>query len=125
MKKLHRAVQQGLLAACHDCSDGGLAVALSEMVIGGTWGLDIFLENTWSEDGSVETLLFSETPGRFVVEVHEECCGAFERLMKNESCFRLGVVIPEPVLKIRNGQVSLCEIPHKALEEAWKGAVTW
>jgi hypothetical protein len=32
------AVRQGLATACHDCSDGGLAVALAEMCLGRTCG---------------------------------------------------------------------------------------
>ena len=32
------------LSACHDCSDGGLAVALAEMCIGGRLGASIDLD---------------------------------------------------------------------------------
>lgn len=34
------AIRQGIVTACHDCSDGGLAVALAEMCLHGDLGLD-------------------------------------------------------------------------------------
>ena len=36
---LHQAMGQGLVKACHDLSEGGLAVAAAEMCIGGRSGL--------------------------------------------------------------------------------------
>ena len=33
-RKVHAAIRQGLVAACHDLSEGGLAVAAAEMCIG-------------------------------------------------------------------------------------------
>src|SRR5690606_17222006 len=33
MRKLHDAISAGLARACHDCSEGGVAVALAEMAI--------------------------------------------------------------------------------------------
>ena len=41
MRALHQAIQAGLVRACHDCSEGGIAVALAEMCIGGQLGADV------------------------------------------------------------------------------------
>lgn len=43
MRQLHSAIHAGLVAACHDISDGGLAVALAEMAIAGRCGATIDL----------------------------------------------------------------------------------
>ncbi|MBC8098087.1 MAG: phosphoribosylformylglycinamidine synthase [Armatimonadetes bacterium] len=40
MRGLHQAIQSGWVQACHDLSEGGLAVALAEMCIGGQLGAD-------------------------------------------------------------------------------------
>ncbi len=40
MRALHRAIDVGLVRACHDCSEGGLGVALAEMCIAGQLGAD-------------------------------------------------------------------------------------
>ncbi|GAJ21003.1 unnamed protein product, partial [marine sediment metagenome] len=34
-KKISDAISQGLVVSCHDCSEGGLAVALAEMAFAG------------------------------------------------------------------------------------------
>ena len=39
-RRLHRAIRDGLVRACHDLSEGGLAVALAEMCIAGRLGIE-------------------------------------------------------------------------------------
>ncbi|MBI4936497.1 MAG: phosphoribosylformylglycinamidine synthase subunit PurL [Actinobacteria bacterium] len=64
-RALHVAIREGRVQSCHDLSEGGLAVAVAEMAIAGRLGVRI---------GSLPhanptAALFSETNGRFVVEV--------------------------------------------------------
>ncbi|MCE5204255.1 MAG: phosphoribosylformylglycinamidine synthase II, partial [Actinomycetia bacterium] len=61
------AIEQGLLASAHDCSEGGIAVALAESCITGGVGADIHLDG----DLPSAVLLFSETQSRIVVSVTE------------------------------------------------------
>ena len=42
-RALHRAIAAGWVRACHDLSEGGLAVAAAEMCIGGRLGLELRL----------------------------------------------------------------------------------
>ena len=59
---MHEAIQQDLLVACHDKSDGGLMATLAEMAFAGHCGLRI----THAEPQSVIQLsdwLFNEEPG--------------------------------------------------------------
>jgi phosphoribosylformylglycinamidine synthase len=60
---LGAAAQDGLLAAAHDLSDGGLAVALAESCLAGATGARVSLP------GDPFTMLFSESPARVVAEV--------------------------------------------------------
>jgi phosphoribosylformylglycinamidine (FGAM) synthase-like enzyme len=57
------AAARGLLAAAHDLSDGGLAVALAESCLAGGLGARVTLP------GDAFTLLFSESAGRALVAV--------------------------------------------------------
>ncbi len=68
------AIGEGLATACHDCSEGGLAVALAEMCIGGGLGLDASGVKT---GGRVDAALFGEGQSRMVMAVASE---AGERL---------------------------------------------
>jgi phosphoribosylformylglycinamidine synthase subunit PurL len=60
---LGSAAEDGLLAAAHDLSEGGLAVALAESCLAGATGARVSLP------GDPFTMLFSESPARVVAEV--------------------------------------------------------
>jgi phosphoribosylformylglycinamidine (FGAM) synthase-like enzyme len=72
-RALHRAMRAGLVCACHDLSEGGLAVAAAEMCIGGRLGLALALEAS-----DPLAMLFSESNGRLLVEVRPADREAFE-----------------------------------------------
>ena len=57
-------IDNKLIESCHDISDGGIAVALSEMTFENNIGCSVTIPGTLS----VEKLLFSETGG-FIIEV--------------------------------------------------------
>jgi len=64
-RRLHHVLRSGRVFACHDLSEGGLAVALAEMAIAGRLGLSI---DTLPGPDPVSAL-FSESSSRFVCEV--------------------------------------------------------
>ncbi len=70
---LHRAIRAGLVRSCHDLSEGGLAVALAEMCIGGRLGATI--DVLPHHDPVVAW--FSESTGRFLVELAADDLDAF------------------------------------------------
>jgi phosphoribosylformylglycinamidine synthase len=64
------AARLGLVAAAHDLSDGGLAVALAEASLRNGVGARIWLKQVCARDGvDAFTLLFSESAGRAIVAV--------------------------------------------------------
>ena len=76
---LHRAIAAGLVASCHDCSDGGLGIALAETAFAGGLGMDVDLRQVPRRDlHRDDYLLFSETASRFVVTVSPANRTAFE-----------------------------------------------
>jgi phosphoribosylformylglycinamidine synthase II len=79
-RHLHAAMQAGLIVSCHDVSEGGLAVALAEMCIGGRLGATI---TTLPHDDHT-TALFSESMGRLIVEVEERSVAALMRIMDDD-----------------------------------------
>ncbi len=113
------AIEAGLVLACHDISDGGLAVALAEMVLGGyargALGAQIGLLALQS-DLRADKLLFSESGG-FVAEVPADREARFEALFAGRAVtpVRIGIVTETPTLEIA-GLLSL-GIPE--LADAW------
>jgi len=86
-RHLHAAMRAGLVASCHDVSEGGLAVALAEMCIAGRRGAHV---DTLPHDDPT-TALFSESTGRLIVEVEPRRVAAFMKVM-DDRALRLGVV---------------------------------
>ena len=123
-RSLHRAIQQGLVASCHDLSEGGLGVALAEMALGGRLGAEISLKQMPANVAHDAILLFSESIGRFVVEVAPENEQAFNFNLTAEPHARIGTISAEQRLIINgyHGDL-LLDLPIEALEIAWRGAV--
>lgn len=99
---LHKAIAAGVVASCHDLSEGGIAVAIAEMAIGGSLGAQLHL-SLMPRSEQVTTSIsaaFSESLGRFLVEVRPEDEGRFEGLLSNYPVAALGRVLPNQVLAI-------------------------
>lgn len=109
-RNLHRAITEGMVRACHDVSEGGLAVALSEMCIAGRLGIDV--ERLPSDD--LVTALFAESSGRLVVEVAPDDLDAFTDLL-GEAVQILGTVTAREVLTIPG----VAPLPVEALVDAF------
>jgi len=131
MEKLSAATQKRIVRACHDCSDGGLAVALAEMCFAGGLGAEIFLQEVPCKKSAADgrgskglrddTILFSESNSRFVVEVPAQRRDDFEKLLKGLPLGLIGCVSVNPRLKIYGtaGSVVIDE-RSSDLKQAWQ-----
>jgi phosphoribosylformylglycinamidine synthase len=89
IREVARVIREGRVRACHDLSDGGLAVAAVEMAIGGGLGARI----------KTDIDLFNESPTRFLLEVEGDVgIGTV-----------IGQVIEEPVVDFGSFSVTLDE----------------
>jgi phosphoribosylformylglycinamidine synthase len=101
---LHRAIGAGLVLACHDISEGGLAVAAAEMAFAGGLGLALDLSKvrlegpeasgksgTKFDPGSAQ--LYSESCSRFLVEVAEGSAASFEKALAGLPCAEIARVV--------------------------------
>lgn len=117
---LHAAITQGCVAACHDLSEGGLAVAAAEMVIGSSGlGANIDLARIPASDTvSAVARLYAETPTRFLVEVHAEQLEHFSGLFRTLPWAAVGVVQVGGQLELRNGTTPLLSLDSATLRSA-------
>jgi phosphoribosylformylglycinamidine synthase len=90
---VREAVREGSLSSAHDIAEGGLAVALAECCLAGGLGAEIALDaDTAAALGAaedVETTLFGEGPGGFLVSGEPE---SLERLATRVALHKLGTV---------------------------------
>ncbi len=123
MRALHQAMRQGLVRACHDLSEGGLAVAAAEMCIAGRVGmqLDLALLPRSNDTTTDPVALFAESSSRFLIEVSPENVLAFERVMAGKPFACLGCVTEDGILRVcgLQGETVLdCDVDD--LRRAWQ-----
>lgn len=119
MGALVQAMDDQLVLACHDCSEGGIGVAAAEMAFSGGIGLEIDLEQVPSRMERDDKILFSESNSRFLVETQEP--EEFEKAMKDNIIARIGKTTKEKILRIKGKT----EIPIDELKEEWEATFKW
>lgn len=124
-RALHRAISQGLVASCHDLSDGGLAVALAETAFAGGFGIVAELSRVlWSGDEALKgdaALLFSESASRHLVTVRSENREAFESVMAGNCFSSIGVVTEEGRVTVAGlSGTRIIDAGIDELKQAWQ-----
>lgn len=98
---LYHAISEGLVASCHDVSDGGLGVALAESAFSGRLGCEMDLTAVPTHEKlSNNEILFSESTGRFIVSVDPTCASQFETRLQDCVFARVGQVTDENVIRV-------------------------
>ncbi len=117
------AAKEHLLASAHDCSDGGLAVALAECLLTAQTeglGCEVRVGGGLRPDAA----LFGESASRVVVSVASDKQAAWEQLAAASGlpCNRLGEVTDTGRLVVRSPGADL-DLAATILGEAWFGAL--
>jgi len=130
-KKIYRALgdafDQGLVASCHDCSDGGLAVALAETAFAGGLGITADISAVPVDKPlRPDYLLFSESQSRFVITVASRKAKEFESIMAGLPCARIGKVTKSSLLVINEGKrKNIISAEIFDLKRAWQKPLDW
>lgn len=128
MKAMIAIAEKGLAVSSHDISDGGLLLALFEMLcpqrkLGGKLGMDINIAPLAKM--SSDKILFSQTPA-FVVEVDPSKEKEFVSTCTKFSVspMQCGSVTDDPVFRIRNGALTLIDERFELLLAMWEKGLT-
>jgi phosphoribosylformylglycinamidine synthase II len=127
-EKIYKAIDNGLIESCHDCSEGGLAVALSEMAFAGGFGIEADLKGLpkTTDCIALDAQLFSESCSRYIVEVRLENYNEFAKLMLGVPFGRIAKVTEEKKLVIKDGLGrSVLDICIDTLKETWQKPLKW
>jgi len=126
---LFRAIDRRLVRACHDLSEGGLAVAIAEMAFAGRCGARLTLDaippsfdNDRRQRMETAVLLFSESNSRFLCEVRPDAVDAFEQTMDAIPHARIGSVVDTPRLRVSVGTPGrpVIDAEIDVLKRAWQ-----
>ena len=109
------AIQADLVASAHDCSEGGLAVAIAESAFGNQFGVDVKVDLVKEE-------LFAETQSRFILSVSPENQVAFETLVGNQVT-AIGQVTNTGKLAITAKDAAI-ELVTSEAKQVWEDALS-
>ena len=121
-RSLFDAIQKELVASAHGIYRGGLAVHLALAAMAGNLGMEIDLAAVPADDGlRIDQLLYSESPGRFIVSIDPKDRAVFESLFTAMPMACIGRVKAEPQLTVHgtDGSVIL-DLTVPALKSAWQ-----
>ena len=119
-----RAAQNGLLRSAHDCSDGGLAVALAECCFSSlnqeALGADIDITGEYD----LATRLFSESPSRIIISFDQAVLGDIEEILAAASCpMTLLGNVGSDRLRIESDGEEVIQLDIVELETAWRSSL--
>jgi phosphoribosylformylglycinamidine synthase len=125
-KTVQQLLEEGILTAGHDRSDGGLVTALLEMAFAGNCGVEVDLRGMAGGDDPLRPsaplpVLFSEELG-LVFEAAEE---DEDRILEafwavGVPCEPVGFTRREPRVTIRVGGATVLDQDMRALRDAWE-----
>lgn len=118
-KRISEANELELISSCHDISDGGLAVAISECCFGAGLGADIEVNQQAFQDLSLSAILFSESHSRFIVSIHPDNKNTFEVVM-DKFAIPLGKVNRRRRLLINQYGDRVIMLGLEALLQSWR-----
>jgi phosphoribosylformylglycinamidine synthase len=125
---IHAAITAGLVRACHDLSEGGLAVAAAEMAFAGGVGADLDGVSAipGAEGETDEVRLFSESATRFLIEARPEHAAELGRVFAGLPVVRVGKTLADPRLRVAgaNGEWVIW-VKLSELKEAWQKPLRW
>lgn len=117
---------QRAISAAHDLSDGGFAVALAEMCIGGRLGARVDLNAIRAMEGMSRTeLLYSESASRLLVSVKPEFACFMDALSAWQLCTRVGEVTDDGHLTLSSGDSPVLHERVDDLARAFKATLDW
>lgn len=125
-KALTKAIDLRLVKACHDLSEGGLAVAAAEMAFAGGHGVEMDLVDVPARNSKRnDFILFSESNSRFLLEVSQKARKDFEALMKGTVFSQIGRVTKTASLCVRGlSGKTVIDASLGDLFRSWKGTLS-
>lgn len=129
-RAVHAMIAGQLVQSAHDCSEGGLLVALAEMLIATTGpdaptpslGADLLLGHGHA---SPHQLAFAESPSRYILEIHEDDVARARTIAEREPGVRfeiLGVLTETGRLSWRDQHL---DVDVRDLAKAWLNPLDW
>ena len=120
MKTVLKVIQSQFLKSVHDCSKGGLAVAISELCMMNQIGCKISLENVPGEKLDIDRILFSESHSRYLLILDKKNLKKLEIILKkNKVSFNLIGKFTGDKIQFTKGTKSIIDLRVDMAQKTW------
>ena len=120
MTSVLNIIKNNLVKSVHDCSKGGLAIALSELCMTNQIGCKVSLEKVPSEKLDVDKILFSESHSRYLLVLAKENLKSVESLLKkNHVSFKQIGQFDGKQIQFKNGLKPIIDISVEKAQKTW------
>jgi phosphoribosylformylglycinamidine synthase len=121
------AIESGIISSAHDCSEGGLAVALAESCTTNQkqmLGAAIKLDDRKNADIRIDELLFGEAPSRIVVSLSKDNLEALEKIAEKQAIpYQILGSVAADKFTIEYKDKTVIDLPLTKLSDAWRNAI--
>jgi phosphoribosylformylglycinamidine synthase len=126
-KAIFNANKAKTIESIHDCSEGGIAIALAEMCFAGMLGAEIDTKKIplGEKIERADYVLFSESNSRFIIEVSPKNKKNFEKRMRGCAYAEIGKVVAGKKLSITHNGKKVIDSDIDKLKKAWKETLKW
>jgi len=119
-----KAIERGLVNSAHDCSEGGLAVALAESCVLNKDRMIGANINNLNYDMRADALLFGESQSRIILSCSKDSVEKVRKIaLEFKAPFRVIGKTGGRVLRILKNIEELIYLPLEDLYEEWSGAL--
>jgi len=118
------AIEKGLVNSAHDCSEGGLAVALAECCISNKDNMIGAIIDNLNYDMRADALLFGESQSKIILSCSRRAVEEIKKISKkNKAPCRIIGITAGKELKIFNGRKELINSTLENLLKEWDGSL--
>jgi len=124
MKSVLDIIDKNLIKSAHDCSKGGLAVAVSEICMTNQIGCNVSLDDIPGEKLDVDRILFSESHSRYLLSFDKKNISQIEGILKqnNVSFKQIGQFGGEQIQFVNDSKL-IIDLDLKKTHEIWLHAL--
>lgn len=114
------AIKNNLVKDVHDCSKGGLAIAISEICLTNHIGCNVSLDKIPGEKMDVDRVLFSESHSRYLLSLEKKNLKTLEALLKeNHVSFKVIGQFGGDVIQFTNGIKTVVDLRVDKAQKTW------
>jgi len=120
MESVLEIIPKKLLKSVHDCSKGGLAVAVSELAMNNKIGCKISLEKVPAKKLGVDRILFSESHSRYLLTFDKKNLAKVEKILKkNKASYNIIGKFGGGNIQFVNGAKPVIDLRVDKAQKTW------